>query len=96
MGVVRFKNASGSDKPKDRHRKGYYHDYNLAHPERLARIGVDVESVKCKDGTRIVRGEDGRLYKEIVTTEKRPIDSFSLALERHDGDWTIDDFEEND
>ena len=25
---------------KDRHRKGYYHDYNVKHPERLERIGI--------------------------------------------------------
>ena len=39
------KNANAPTKPqkkatkpqKDRHRKGYYHDYNQAHPERLNR-----------------------------------------------------------
>lgn len=30
---------------KDRHRKGYYRDYNLAHPERLERVGIHVDSV---------------------------------------------------
>lgn len=31
------KPKSNSKKKKDRHRKGYYHDYNKAHPERLER-----------------------------------------------------------
>lgn len=25
---------------KDRHRKGYYKEYNLMHPERLKRVGL--------------------------------------------------------
>lgn len=28
----------------DRHKKGYYRKYNLAHPERLRRIGIVVGS----------------------------------------------------
>ena len=31
-----------NDKP-DRHSKGYYAEYNKKHPERLLRIGIDVE-----------------------------------------------------
>ena len=31
------KSKKKTGKKKDRHRKGYYHDYNQAHPERLER-----------------------------------------------------------
>ena len=32
---------------KDRHRKGYYREYNLAHPERLRRIGIYITEDSC-------------------------------------------------
>ena len=31
---------------KDRHRPGYYREYNLKHPERLERIGIDPDYIK--------------------------------------------------
>ena len=37
-------------KKKDRHRPGYYHDYNIAHPERLERIGIYRDDVSGKLG----------------------------------------------
>lgn len=35
--ILLEKPKSKTAKKKDRHRKGYYHDYNQAHPERLER-----------------------------------------------------------
>ena len=38
------------NKKGDRHKnKRYYHDYNLSHPERLERIGIDIEQVVERD-----------------------------------------------
>ena len=80
---------------KDRHRKGYYHNYNLAHPERLARIGVEIGSVKCKDGSKLVRGEDGKLYKEVTTKTVQKIDSLTVAIAKAERTWHDDDWEED-
>ena len=42
--------AKKKGKKKDRHRPGYYHDYNIAHPERLERIGIYRDDVSGKLG----------------------------------------------
>ena len=90
-----FKDYAKKTGRKDRHRKGYYHDYNLAHPERLERIGLEVGSVKCKDGSKLVRGEDGKLYKEVTTKEVRKMDAISLAIFKKEHTWHDDSWEED-
>lgn len=39
---LKIKDMKKNSKPikKDRHRKGYYREYNLMHPERLKRVGL--------------------------------------------------------
>lgn len=90
-----FKDYAKKTGRKDRHRKGYYHDYNLAHPERLARIGIDVASVKCKDGSKLVRDEDGKLYKEVTTKEVQKMDAISFAIFKKEHTWHDDSWEED-
>lgn len=97
-------NASSSDdkshkKPKsnkkDRHRKGYYHDYNQAHPSRLNRgFTKGYNNGNVNDGPThqvIVHDDD-----EIIGFDElgRPITRHPLAdllrnkeMEWHDDDW---------
>lgn len=53
---------------KDRHKKGYYHKYNMAHPERLERIGIYKENGKFgrydEDGIFRPFAEETIMYNE--------------------------------
>lgn len=88
-------------KKKDRHRKGYYHDYNQAHPERLERgftkgyvngnvsEGLKERQPNYPDGCMQVLG-DGYYIDRMGW--KRHLDPITDALlikeqEWHDDDW---------
>lgn len=89
-----------STKPqKDRHRKGYYHDYNQAHPERLNRgFTKGYKNGNVSDGLDIRK--DDRVWLDpstyIVGYDElgRPITNHPLSdmlrnkeMEWHDDDW---------
>ena len=101
------KNTDAAPKPKkqankpqkDRHRKGYYHDYNQTHPERLDRgftkgyKNGNVSDGRVNDkgiGTEIFPGVHIKGYDELG----RPITNSPLSdmlrnkeMEWHDDDW---------
>lgn len=68
---------------KDRHRKGYYSKYNLAHPERLERIGIKID-------------ESGRPYKEVTTVVTETRNALSVALEKREHVWHDEDLGDDD
>ena len=96
------KSQEQSSKPKkDRHRKGYYHDYNQAHPERLNR--------GFTKGYRNGNVEDGKEEKEREWLNKalgiyiigydeigRPITNNPMSdlLRNKDMEWHDDDWDE--
>ena len=101
------KDAATSEKPqkqaskpqKDRHRKGYYHDYNQAHPERLDRGFTKGYKNGCVSDGAISNNQIGmeiepgvyiRGYDELG----RPVTNSPLSdllrnkeMEWHDDDW---------
>ena len=91
-------------KKKDRHRKGYYHDYNKAHPERLERgftkgykNGCVSDGLKEKtpnyDGGCIEVIGDGYYIDRMGW--KRHIDPITDALTIKEQQWHDDDWEES-
>ena len=80
------KSKKQASKPqKDRHRKGYYHDYNKAHPERLNGLDIKKDERIWLDPDTYIIG-----YDEIG----RPITNHPLSdllrnkeMEWHDDDW---------
>lgn len=84
---------------KDRHRKGYYHDYNQAHPERLNRgFTKGYRNGNVSDGLEIKK--DKRIWLDpstyIVGYDElgRPVTNNPLGdmlrnkeMEWHDDDW---------
>lgn len=95
------KSKKKTNKKKDRHRKGYYHDYNQAHPERLERgftkeyvngnvsEGLKERQPNYPDGCLQVLG-DGYYIDRMGW--KRHLDPITDALlikeqEWHDDDW---------
>jgi len=101
------KDADTSEKPqkqaskpqKDRHRKGYYHDYNQAHPERLNRgFTKGYKNGNVSDGVDIKNDEkiwlDPDTYIVGYDELGRPITNNPLSdllrnkeMEWHDDDW---------
>lgn len=101
------KNADVPQKPqkqaskpqKDRHRKGYYHDYNQAHPERLNRgFTKGYKNGNVSDGLDIKKDEriwlDPDTYIIGYDEIGRPITNHPLSdllrnkeMEWHDDDW---------
>ena len=88
---------------KDRHRKGYYHDYNAAHPERLERgytkgyvngnvsEGVVKREPDYPDGCIQVLG-DGYYIDRMGW--KRHLDPITDALTIKEQQWHDDDWDE--
>lgn len=84
---------------KDRHRKGYYHDYNQAHPERLNRgFTKGYNNGNVSDGPKEKKREwlDKTLGIYIIGYDEigRPITNSPLSdmlrnkeMEWHDDDW---------
>ena len=98
---VKPKSKKKSKSKKDRHRKGYYHDYNQAHPERLERgytkgyvngnvsKGLKKKLPNYPDGCLEIL-EDGYYIDNMGW--KRHINPITDALlvkeqEWHDNDW---------
>lgn len=89
---------------KDRHRKGYYHDYNKAHPERLDRgftkgyvngnvsDGPKTKQPNYPDGCIQVLG-DGYYIDNLGW--KRHIDPITDALLQKEQEWHDDDWYES-
>ena len=91
--------TTSSPKKKDRHRKGYYHDYNKAHPERLNRgFTKGYKNGNVSDGLDI--GNDNKIFLDpdtyIIGYDEmgRPITNNPLSdllrnkeMEWHDDDW---------
>ena len=91
--------AKSKNPQKDRHRKGYYRDYNKAHPERLNRgftkgykNGNVSDGLDVKNGDKIWLSPDTYIvgYDELG----RPITNHPLSdmirnkeMEFHDDDW---------
>ena len=103
------KNAGAPTKPqkqaakpkKDRHRKGYYHDYNQAHPERLNRgFTKGYKNGNVNDGPK----EKKRVWLDpdtyIIGYDElgRPITNHPLSdmLRNKEMEWHDDDWCEND
>lgn len=88
---------------KDRHRKGYYHDYNQAHPERLERgytkgyvngnvsEGLKEKQPNYPDGCIEVLG-DGYYIDRMGW--KRHIDPLTDMLTIKEQEWHDDDWDE--
>ena len=94
------KSKKQASKPqKDRHRKGYYHDYNQAHPERLNRgFTKGYKNGNVSDGLDIKKDEriwlDPDTYIVGYDEIGRPITNHPLSdllrnkeMEWHDDDW---------
>ena len=101
------KDADTSEKPqkqvskpqKDRHRKGYYHDYNQAHPERLNRgFTKGYNNGNVSDGVKQKKRQwlNKTLGIYIIGYDElgRPITNSPLSdmlrnkeMEWHDDDW---------
>lgn len=93
---------------KDRHRKGYYHDYNASHPERLERgYTKGYENGKLSDGPKkrnpnypdgcVMVLDDGYYIDRMGWL--RNIDPITDALtiknqEWHDDDWCEGSFDD--
>ena len=100
---VKPKSKKKSKSKKDRHRKGYYHDYNQAHPERLERgyskgyvNGNVSEGLKKKlpnypDGCLEIL-EDGYYIDNMGW--KRHINPITDALLVKEQEWHDDDWDE--
>lgn len=85
-----------STKPKkDRHRKGYYHDYNKAHPERLNRgFTKGYKNGNVSDGPIIKQNPGNVVYDALGRAHSRDFynptmtDMINWAVSRwHDDDW---------
>jgi hypothetical protein len=97
------KSKKKSGKKKDRHRKGYYHDYNQAHPERLERgytkgyvngnvsEGPKEKQPNYPDGCIEVLG-DGYYIDRMGW--KRHIDPLTDMLTIKEQEWHDDDWDE--
>lgn len=105
------KNADAPTKPhkqatkpqKDRHRKGYYHDYNQAHPERLNRgFTKGYNNGNVDDGPKEKKREwlNKTLGIYIIGYDElgRPITNDPLGdmLRNKEMEWHDDDWVEND
>ena len=92
----------GNNKNKDRHRKGYYHDYNQAHPERLNRgFTKGYNNGNVSDGVKEKKRKwlNKTLGIYIIGYDEigRPITNDPLGdmlrnkeMEWHDDDWCED------
>ena len=97
-------NKKKSKSKKDRHRKGYYHDYNQAHPERLERgftkgyvngnvsEGLKTPQPNYPDGCIEVLG-DGYYIDRMGWT--RHIDPMTDMLTIKEQEWHDDNWCEN-
>lgn len=97
------KPKSKTSKPqKDRHRKGYYHDYNQAHPERLDRgFTKGYNNGNVSDGVKEKKRQwlDKTLGIYIIGYDElgRPITNSPLSdmLRNKEMEWHDDDWEES-
>lgn len=90
-------------KKKDRHRPGYYHDYNKAHPERLNRGFTKGYNNGCLSDGPKVRDNIGKeifpgIYINGYDELGRPITNSPLSdmLRNKEMEWHDDDWCEND
>ena len=103
------KNAGAPAKPqkqaskpkKDRHRKGYYHEYNQAHPERLNRgFTKGYKNGNVNDGPKVKKRVwlDPDTYIIGYDELGRPITNHPLSdmLRNKEMEWHDDDWCEND
>lgn len=101
------KNADEPAKPKkkatkpkkDRHRKGYYHDYNQAHPERLNRgFTKGYNNGNVSDGPKVKHREEIAPGVFILGWDEFgfPITNnpFGDLLRHKEAEWHDDDWEE--
>ena len=86
---------------KDRHRKGYYHDYNQAHPERLDRgFTKGYNNGNVSDGAKQEERQwlDKELGIYIIGYDElgRPITNnpFSDMIRNKEMEWHDDDWDE--
>ena len=82
-----FWNAKG-----DRHRKGYYADYDEKHPERIERafdLGYYNNPVVCVIGNQLTPGAERELYED-------DLENVFVSGDFLDDDFCGGDFVEND